>query len=187
MAGQHRFVGVQLGAVGRVRDRAQDGALARGRFVEQQQRLVGVHGDDGRVEKPRRVVSRLHQHAVGHPPQRVHRCPDRHLVEPGCDGLHVICRTAGHRAPCRRAEHRQHAVVVEEDEQVPRRVAHRVGAGAGPHRRDQGRDEVVDEIRREAVPVQEGFQRLEVVGAAPSRSSRVAARWKRMISASISR
>ena len=82
MPGQHRLVGVQLGAVGRVRNRPEHGALVRGRVVEHQQRLVGVDGDDGRVEKPRRAVTGLHQHPAWQPAQRVHRHARRDLVEP---------------------------------------------------------------------------------------------------------
>jgi hypothetical protein len=171
VAGQYRLVGVQPRAVGRVRQCPQDSALSRCRVIQKQQCLVRVHGDDGRVERPRCGVSRLQQNAVGHPPKPVHRCPHGHLVEAGCDGPHVISRSTGHRAPGRRAENRQHAVVVEEDEQVPRRIAQRVGGGARPHRRDQRRDEVVDEVRREALPVQKGFQRLEIVGGVPAQES----------------
>ncbi len=127
VAGQDRLVGVQLGAVGGVCDRAQDRALGRCRLVEQQQRLVGMDRDDGRIETPRRPITRAHQYPVRQPAQRVHWRAGRHLVQLSCDRLHVVGGTSGDGTPGWRPEHRQHAVMVEEDEQIPGRIAQGVG------------------------------------------------------------
>ena len=163
VAGEYRFVGVQLSPVGRVGDRTQNGSLPWGHVVEQQQRLVGMDRDDGRVEQPRRARARPQDHAVGHPLHRVHGRSDEHLVEPGGDGLDVVGRTPGYRAPGRRAEHRQHAVMFKKDEQVAGRIAQGVVARGGPDGCHQGRDEVVDEVRREAVSFEECIQGLLIL------------------------
>ena len=89
-------------------------------------------------------------------------------------GAHVAAapRPAGRRTPgsrrstvrhCGRAEDAEHPVVVEEREQVARRVVQRHGGVAGPDRRHQRLHEVPLEVRREAAVGQEPAQRALVL------------------------
>ena len=101
----------------------------------------------------------------GHPPHRAHRRTRADFGEARHDRFDVGRRSAGDGAPRRRAEDREHAVVLEEDEQVPGRIPHRVTRRARPHRGHQRGHEVVHEVGGEAVPVQERADGL-VVGSA---------------------
>ena len=104
------------------------------------------------------------QHALRYSLHRTHRQARGHLVESHHDRLDIVRRSAGDGAPGRRAEHRQHSVVVEEDKQIAGRIAHRVARPGRPHRGDQRRHEVVDEVLREAVPVEERREGFVLVG-----------------------
>ena len=80
------------------------------------------------------------------------------------DGLDIRVRPAVDGAPRRRPEHRQHAVVIEEGEEVARRVAARGCCVARPHRGDERQHEVFAEVRGEVLAVEEVVERLVGVG-----------------------
>ena len=185
---QHRGVGVQLRMVRRVRNGAEHCALGGGRCRQHQQRLIRVGRDDGRVEQTWRGVAGGDQHAIGHPRNRANRHSGHDFVQPDRDGLDVGRGPADHGAPRRRPEHRKHAVVLQEDEQVARGVAHRLTWRAGPYRGHQRREEALHEVVGEAVPCDERAERFEVGASSRSSASNcVATRWKRLTSSSIRR
>ena len=78
---QHRFVGVQLGLVGAVGDCAEHHAFGGGRLREHQQRLVGMGGDDRRVEQAGSAAADGDQHAFGHRAAPNAPAAGGHLVE----------------------------------------------------------------------------------------------------------
>src|SRR6185295_7826297 len=55
---------------------------------------------------------------------------------------------------------RQHAVVLEEDEQIASGILQRLAWRGRPDRCDQWRHEMVDEVSGEAMPVEERAERL---------------------------
>lgn len=98
---QHRSVGVQQGAIGRVGDCPQDVALPGRRIIEQQQGLIGVHGDDSGIETAGRVATGPYHDPVGRPAQRMHRGAGANLVQTRGDGTHIVDAAAGDSAPRR--------------------------------------------------------------------------------------
>ena len=109
------------------------------------------------------------------------------VVEPRADPVDVRARAADHRLPLRRPEDAEHAVVVEEGEQVAGGVVQRDLRVARPDRGHDGLHEVAGEVRREAAGVEELAQRRSSSAVARPASARGRARWKRGISASIRR
>ena len=116
--------------------------------------------------------------------------PTRTSSSRGGDATDVLPRAAGDRAPGRGPEDAEHAVVVEEREQVAGGVVERDVRVAGPDRGDERLHEVPDEVRREAAVGEELAQRgrLDRLARRAGRASSARARrWKRGISASIRR
>ena len=152
-------VGVQQRGVARVRHRAEDVPLGGGRLGEHGQGLRGVRGDDDGV------VGRDGAVAVGDldAGRRLEHggdlAPGADLGERRGDPGDVLAGAAGHRAPGRRAEDREHAVVLEEREEVAGRVVQGQLGVAGPDGRDDGLHEVPGEVRREAALLEELAQR----------------------------
>lgn len=94
----------------------------------------------------------------------------------GADGVQLLghaldigAGATGDGPPDRGAADREHAVVVEEAEEVAGRIAHRGHRVAGPDRRHHGRQEVRGEVRREAAACGElpQGQRVRVRSAVP--------------------
>jgi hypothetical protein len=81
-------------------------------------------------------------------------------VEAGGHPGDVRAGAAGHGAPLRGAEDAEHAVVLEEGEEVARGVVERRGRVARPHGGDERLHEVAHEARREAARGQEVAQGL---------------------------
>ena len=148
---QDRRVAVQPGLVAGVADRREVALLVRRRVGEQVEGLVGVRGDDGAVEGRRPPVAHEHVDAVVVPRHGGHRALLAHVGQALDEPVDVGRRPAGDGAPRGRPRHRQHAVVVEEPEEVTRRVGRRVEVAAGPdagHERDR---EVAHEVVGEAL------------------------------------
>ncbi len=116
-------------------------------------------GHDGGVE-PVRPRSGTKSDAVGYPAQVVYEAAGADLVQPGRDRVDIGDRAADDGPPDRRSEHGQHAVVAEEGEQVAGRVVQCGRGRAGPDRRDQRGQEILDEVRRKVVPGNEFPERL---------------------------
>jgi hypothetical protein len=81
------------------------------------------------------------------------------------DAPHVLLRPTDDGAPLRGAEDTQHPVMLQEREQVTRRVAAGRLRITGPHGSHQRRHEVPHEILREPSPAQELLQGLVLRGA----------------------
>ena len=138
-------------------------ALEVGRCLEHAERLCRVRRDDDRVVGRRGAAAVGDLDAVGELADRGHLGVEAYVVEAGGHRGDVGPGSAGHRAPLGRPEDAEHAVVLEEGEEVARGVVERGGGVARPHGRDQRLHEVAHEAGCEAALVEELAQRL--VGA----------------------
>ncbi len=154
---------MQQRRVRRVRHRRQQLTLQRGRLGQHRQGLPRVRGDDDGVVAGHVTV------AVGDLDTRwglEHRGDLRAHPDVGeqrLDLAHVGARPAGDRAPLRRTEDAEHAVVVEEGEQVARRVVEGDLRLARPDARHDRLHEVPDEVAAEVALGEEVAQRAGVV------------------------
>ena len=120
-------------------------------------------GDHDRVEGVDLAVAVGDLHARGRLEHRGHLGAGAYVGQAGGDLGDVLTRAAGDGAPLRRAEDLQHAVVLQEGEQVARRVVQRDRRVTGPDARDQRLHEVGPEQRREPAALEERPERLVLV------------------------
>ena len=144
-----------------------------GRVAQQPQRLGRMGRDDDAVEGVD-VVAGVADHdrrvaRTGLPHDRPDRRRQQHRRERLADAIDVGPRAAHDGPPGRRPADRQHPVMVEEREQVARRVAHRECRAGRPHRSDDWRHEVGHEVRRVATGHQELAQCLVTGNRRPGR------------------
>ena len=171
-ARQHRGVGVQERGVRRVGHRAEHVSLRGGRLGEHRDRLARVGRDHDGVEELHRAVAVGDLDAVGGLEDRRDLDAGADLLEPRGHRGDVPLRATGHRPPLGAAEDAEHPVVLEEGEQVARRVVERHLRVARPHGGDERLHEVAVEVRREP-PVLEEVAQGEVRpvgGQQPARS-----------------
>ena len=147
----------------RVRQRRQHLALRRRRLGEHREGLVGVGGDHHAVVRRDPAVAVGDVHAIGRLGDRGDLAAGAHVGQRRGQPIDVLPGAAGDRAPLGRAEDAEHPVVLEEREQVARRVVQRDVRVAGPDRGDQRLHEVPLEVRREAAVGKEPAQRAIVV------------------------
>ena len=156
---QQRRVRVQQRDVARVRQRREDLALFGGRLRQHRERLGGVGGDDDGVVRRDLAVAVGDLDAVPGLGDGGDLGADPDVGQPGSHPGDVLVRAAGDRPPLRRAEDAEHAVVLEEREQVAGRVVQgQVGVGR-PHGGDERLHEVPGEVRREPAVREEVTQR----------------------------
>ena len=163
---QHRRVRVQQRCVPRVGHRGEHVALDGGGFGEHRERLVRVGGDDDGVVQPHLAVAVGDLDSVSGLEDRGDLHAGADLLDPRGHRRDVPLRAAGHRAPLRAAEDAEHPVVLQEREQVARRVVERDLRVARPHGGDEGLHEVASEVRREPALIQERSERDVVAGRA---------------------
>ena len=157
----------------RVVDGRYSNALEQPRFVgrrvgQQRQRLVGMGGDDDPIGVVQLVGLVPDLDAVGVPGDRPDRRRGVHRGEVLRRPFDVVPGPADDGPPLRRAGDGQHAVIVQEGEQVAGRVAAGAVEPAGPDRRDQRQHEVIGEVVGEPAGRQELLQGQVVVGARPA-------------------
>ena len=143
---------------------------AVGRIDQHAQGLVGVGRDHRRVERRLTSPSAVRRCTPSRSPRRTRSTGvlELDVVQPLGDPLDVGPRATDHRPPLWRAADRQHAVVVEEREQVdgPGSRMRRAGS-ARPHGRDHRHEEVLLEVRRRsrvAVAISSPIVDVVVVG-----------------------
>ena len=133
-----------------------------GRLGQHRQGLAGVGGDHHGVEGVDLAVAVGDLDSRGRLEHRGHLGAGAYVGQAGGHLGDVLARAAGDGAPLRRAEDLQHAVVLQEGEQVARRVVEGDRRVAGPHAGDQRLHEVGAEERGEPAALEERPERLVV-------------------------
>ncbi len=141
-----------LAGVGQV---LQHRPLERGRGGQHREGLRGMGRDDYSVVRRHLAVAVGDLDAGRGVQHRGDLGAEADLVQLGGDASDVLVRAAAHRAPLRRAEDAEHAVVLQEREQVAGRVVQRDRRIAGPYGGHERLHEVAHEVRREPAVVEE--------------------------------
>jgi hypothetical protein len=162
---EHGGVGVQQRDVVGVRQGGEDLALGGRRIGQHREGLVGVRGDHDGVVRPHLAVAIGDGDPGGGLRDRGDLAAGPDLGEGRDHPVDVLLGAAGDRAPLRGAEDAEHPVVLEEAEQVARRVVQREVRVARPDRGHQRLHEVPLEVRREAALGEELAERPIVLGA----------------------
>ena len=146
---------MQPGVVHRVPDSAEVSLLRDAGVGEHAQSVVGVRGDDSLVERREPIVGGPHVHPLAVPQHGGDRGGASDVGQSRGERIDVRGRAADDRAPGGGAAELEHAVMLQEREQVPRGIGRRIAGARRPHAGDQGHREVRDEVPGESAGGQE--------------------------------